>query len=547
MNQINRSNILTKLRLDRNSFLNPTDATLGMLSLIFSSLYVICLCGYFVPGWETNDDAGMSMILYGYGIASFPSSNIVFSNVLWAHFIQLIPSIHGILGYSLATIGVLIISGALMLYCLIKLETGRLISLLIVIFLITRPVLFPQFTINSGLLVVSAILCWAVYAKQRSVTILVIGTALAFCSYLIRSNEFVFVLFLSLPLLPWKIFVNDRIVQITIGCLFIAIVGAASIDKLSYQNSEWTAFNSLNEARLPYTDFRAGNILKQNPDFLKTHGYSANDMDLIRYWFFVDETIADPAKLTAMQKEMGVTSSLKDSWTNGWHGIQVLWQSRLLPLTIAALLFYLLRPKWKIAAVWALSLIAFFCIGFGGRPGVLRVYVPVLYLLIIAPFIVNCLDPIRRKIAITVLLVATYVYSSAAIYESRIFQTQSSKITQSLHDFPNSPVVIFGGVFPFEFAFPVLGQNNLTRPYRFYGLNVFTLAPYAVSKTESQHGRDLITMLKSDEGVSIIADNQRIDYLGIYCKEHLNRRLKIIDTQNFGDLQMHRLQCSITP
>ena len=38
------------------------------------------------------------MIAHGYGIATVGSANILFSNVLWGHLVQLIPEINGVLG-----------------------------------------------------------------------------------------------------------------------------------------------------------------------------------------------------------------------------------------------------------------------------------------------------------------------------------------------------------------------------------------------------------------------------------------------------------------
>ena len=66
--------------------------------------WTILLCSAFDPRWESNDDVTMSMVAHGYGIASYGSDLLFFSNVLWGSFVRSLPMIDGILGYSIATL-----------------------------------------------------------------------------------------------------------------------------------------------------------------------------------------------------------------------------------------------------------------------------------------------------------------------------------------------------------------------------------------------------------------------------------------------------------
>lgn len=85
-----------------------------------SASFVLTLCFFFEPRWETNDDVGMSMVAHGYGIAAIGSPNLIFSNVVWGYLVRLIPQIDGVLGYSVVTIGVLVIVGTVLLHALRK-------------------------------------------------------------------------------------------------------------------------------------------------------------------------------------------------------------------------------------------------------------------------------------------------------------------------------------------------------------------------------------------------------------------------------------------
>ena len=150
-----------------------------------SATFVLALCFFFEPRWETNDDVGMSMIAHGYGIAAVGMPNLVFSNVVWGYLVRIIPQINGVLGYSIAAIGILVSVGMVMLLASRKFRFGWLVSLPLLILLLARPVLFPQFTINAGLLTVGAVVCWHLYGQQENRLALLGGCLLSFFCYLV--------------------------------------------------------------------------------------------------------------------------------------------------------------------------------------------------------------------------------------------------------------------------------------------------------------------------------------------------------------------------
>ena len=286
---------------------NPKDRP-AFLALILTTALIITLCLTFNPRWETNDDVAMSMIAHGYGLAAYGSPNLIFSNVLWGCLVRAIPTINGVLGYSVATLAVLLVAGWATLYFLLRLGVGYFTGLLAVALLITRSTLFPQFTVNAGLLTVAAIIGWQVYARWGGVGNLVIACLLAFFGYLIRYTEFFLVLGVALPLLPWRALRDRRQMQIAFLLLGVVIASAAAFDYWSYSGPEWQHFVELSPTRAPISDFLnygVGWHLKQHPEVMAHHGYSQNDIDLVSNWFFVDPQIADPKSLNAMLAELG--------------------------------------------------------------------------------------------------------------------------------------------------------------------------------------------------------------------------------------------------
>ena len=96
----------------------------ALLSFLLVATLIVSLFLAFEPRWETNDDLAMSMIAHGYGLAAYDSPQLVFSNILWGYLVRALPAINGVLGYSLATIGVLLVYGWAILYFLIRLGIG---------------------------------------------------------------------------------------------------------------------------------------------------------------------------------------------------------------------------------------------------------------------------------------------------------------------------------------------------------------------------------------------------------------------------------------
>lgn len=516
-------------------------------SLAIAAAFVLSLCLVFEPRWETNDDVAMSMVAHGYGVAAFGSPNLIFSNVLWGYLVRAIPPINGTLGYSIATLGVLITVGAIVLFGLYRLGAGYIAALSVLVLLLVRPVLFPQFTLNSGLLLVGAIICSHLFARHNYWQALLIGCLLAFSSWLVRSNEFLLVLLVALPLLPWGTLLRRRFSQVSLLALILVIAVSTVIDHKAYQGPQWKAFNELNPVRTPFTDFGADELLKKRPDILGRYGFSTNDIDLIREWFFADPAITNPQALRAMLAELGPLPTQGNSVAKGWDGIQTLWDLKLLPFVLAALLLALLRPSWQVTASWGLFIAGVFAMGLSGRPGIIRVYVPLVCLLVIATFLTWQFSDWRNRLGTAVLLVAAILNTSLVFTESKTIQITSEQAREGLDAFPRNPVVIWGIGFPLEAVYPVMGASPPAMSLRFYGLGAFTLAPFSVAFTERQQGRGMIDLLVKETGIPVVAIPKCLRYLETYCRERLHGEMTELSARQYGTIVVRVLRCEAGP
>jgi hypothetical protein len=521
--------------------------------LAFFSVASLISALYFAfdPLWETSDDVHMSMIAHGYGIAAYASPNLLYSNVLWGYLVGAIPTIHGVMGYSLATLSAVLLVGWAIMYFLLRLGTNYALSLLAVVLIISRPALIPQFTLNAGLLTVAAIAGWQVYARVGGMQNLLLACLFALLGFLIRDSAFFLVIGVALPLIPWETLRNQKQMQVAFLLLGLAIASAVIFDRWSYGGVEWQQFRELNAVRVPYTDYGAGEHLKHHPEIIARHGYSPNDIDLISNWFFVDPKIADPKALSDMLSELGPLYMQDGSIQSGLSSIESLAETKLLPLLVAAIFLSLLIPCRTISLIWILCFIALFSIGVLGRPSVLRIYVPVLSLLLITPLIFDHTTNKFKQYGIAVVL---FLACTANIYFfAPSLQTSnkwSQQIQKELRASPIKSLVAWGagyGVsnnpgYPFIFAHPVLSTDQSAKKIQLYALNSFTLAPYSIGINQQNAGT-LLEKLQSNEGIQIMAGAKKVEALRIYCKEHLNGKLhQFISTQTTLPVMMLRCE-----
>ena len=518
------------------------------LALAIPVVGVLALCRFFSPHWQTNDDIGMSMIAHGYGSVAQASPKLGFSNLLWGHFVRALPAVGGLLGYSVATFASLIAVGMALLHGLRLSTRSWLASIALVCGVLVLPVLFPQFTVNAGLLMIAALVCWRTYGQRGTWPWLLCGCVLAFASALVRNQEALLVFAIGCPLLPWGRLLRDRAARFAGVALVLAIGLATFANRQAYQGPEWQAFKALNPLRMRITDYGADKPLRRSPQLLRQQGLSQNDLNLLRAWFFVDPEIADPQRLKPMLAQIPPRYASEHRWQRGLKGVLVLGHPALLPLLLGGLLLALLYPDRRVLATWLLCIAAVFALAVVFRPGVLRVYVPLASLLFLAPFICNAAtrDPPRWRWRVAQgIVVAAAVYSMAhAFAASRQSEVRDARIQRSMRALPQQPFVVWGGTFPFESLYPALQRADAIPALRFEVFGVFTLAPFSRNAAEEAKGNGFVQRLRGPDGVFIAASRQRFGFLKIYCRERLGGDLVELGGHQYGPLLVNRVRCA---
>ncbi len=532
------------IRKGRFALLQKLSGQPAFSAFMMAAGIITAFCLAFNPRWETNDDVGMSMRAHGYGYVAYGSPNLVYSNVLWGYLVRAIPAINGVLGYSIATLAVLLVAGWAILYFLLRFGAGYLTGLLAIILIVARPTLFPQFTMNAGLLTVAAVIGWQVYARVGGVGNLAAACLLAFFGYLIRDKEFLLVLGVALPLLPWRALREWRQMQVAFLLLGMAIASAAAFDHWSYSGPEWQNFKEVKASITSFVNYGAGRQIKQHPEIMARHGYSKNDVALISNWFFVDPQIADPKSLNAMLAELGPLPMQEGSFQSGITALKALADPVLLPLILPALLLLVLAPSRVVILAWMLCLAALFAIGIMGRPGVLRVYVPLISLLFAAPLVLGkCKEGIRQKITALILFAACIGNAYVLIPQALESKQEMQQAQKDIHSLGAGFFVSWGSAFPFESAYPVLSNDIDSRNIRLYALNTVTLAPFSVATAEQAAGRGMVERLRTGTGIPIILSNEQIGLLRVYCMERLNSQLRILNGYDTPLLSAYQIRC----
>jgi hypothetical protein len=504
-------------------------------AVLVTAVLFVGLLIWGTPFWQTNDDPGMAMVIHGFGVAGsgYPPW-VIHSNILWAYFIRLIPEIPGVLGYTTASYGALFFALGLISYGLISRGVGLITTLLTVSIPGSWAILLPQFTVTAGLLAGAAIVCLEQFRSGRENRWLLLAAIAAFLSFLIRDLQFALVMLIALPVLPVAL-ARDTRVQAVAFAWVAACIAAWLIDQTAYSDPLWQPFKLLEPLRSAFTDYRAAERLADQPELLAAHGFSLNDVFLLKHWFFADKSLADPERLALLLNDLGPAEIGIQSTV---AGLQRLWIFQdMLPLLIVAVAASLLAGRWAILFSWLLFIIALAYLGYIGRPAPMRILIPVYaFLLVIAVYHIalhhialNHLVPKEwfRNYGLLALLTLICLWNGwnlVQLQQHRIDRIESEqKFALHLHD---QPSFVWADVYKTESVLRPFQPDTSFRQASYYSLGQMTLAPYSFSFAEEFSGDGLVSRLLTENGINLLAFDYHLPMLGTYCMEHHNRLLQ---------------------
>ncbi len=485
------------------------------------------------PFWESNDDAGMSMIAHGYGLATAPSPLLLFQNVLVGYVLQLLPKIDGVLPYSWLTMALMLVSGSALVYFVVRSGGAFWLAVIALAIVYARIVAAPQFTITAGFATAAGVLAWFSHARSPSLGALVAGAVLVVIGYLVRPEEAVFVLMVALPFVRWKQLPRTR-PEIITAALTVAFVAFATLfDHSQYAGPEWAAFRAIDPLRVLLTDYDIDQHILNHPGLMQAHGFTKNDIQLIASWFYFDPAVADPARLKALIASLPVENRLFENALGAERAVSALADPTIAPLMIAALTVTVLSRCLRRAIVaWAVFLAIIIAFGFAGRPAVLHTYFPIPILILFAGLACGLREkmhrPMLRVVPWTVLLAALAMMLRVNIGENQALIARSLVAREDVAKLDRTRTyVVWGAALPTELVLPVFESNTKELDFPQYGLGWESLTPFALATFKGAPWKDLADRIARDHDIPFLAARGRMALLSTYCREHLNRELNV--------------------
>lgn len=273
---------------------------IASLFSIVSSLFII----FFLHcDFETNDDYGMSTILYGtYGNYN---SHLVFINIIIGKFLKILLSIFPVVPwYTVFQILLIIVSFAALFYILLKNSENQLAGAylligLLFLFFQMECLVQMQFSKTAAIASIAGLVLLFEAADNNNQREMAAGTLLVFLGSMVRYSTFEMTLVIFFIVGIKKTIVsikhkNLRIIKLYLLFFGIAIIGSFLLnqfDKWQYnKNPDWKAYREINLLRAELLDFGFPDY-KENQELYSSLGITPEDITMYQNWTFADTEI----------------------------------------------------------------------------------------------------------------------------------------------------------------------------------------------------------------------------------------------------------------
>lgn len=559
--------------------------TLALAALLVT---LVALC--WPPVYQTNDDVGMLMRAHGFGMFEEPT-HLIFSSVPWEWIVRAIPETGGVLGYSIATMLVLVAAAWGVLWSSSRAwadmpRASALLGLGIAIVVVAPAVIRPQFTVNAGFMGLVAVLALAAWGREGSRGALVAAVVAIFVGMLIRRDMAVVTALVGLSLLPWRALLARRGTWIAAAVLALLTAGTMFLDARAYSGPGWERFDRMQAARVPYLDYGlATRVLRQHPAELRESGISRTEMLLLDRWFFPDLEIWSPTALNELRERVPPRPQGAIRRTYLVESVRTFGDPAIAPMVLAALVLLVAFPSRRAVLAWGLVLLLVIAFAVLGRPGIVRVYQPLVAVLVVAPVAAAMLrrrapfvpgreppaddvgdgPPPRRARRLRLRTPAVVCAALGAVIavggpgwsnaydldtaDMGRIRSATSELAREQRDSDGPALVSWANVYNYYRAFPVLDRGGDARDLRLAHLGTTTWAPGSVSLAEWEAGRGVLVQMRGDDGVAFVSSSgltllsYRLRLLGMLCEERYGGTLEHWQEHPVRGLLLVRVRC----
>ena len=473
------------------------------------------------PYWQENDDAFMAMVAHGYGITAAPGTELLFSSVLYGKLIQSLPaSIAGAQTYGVLSYVLLAAAATAAAYALWRAAVAGGLAAAGLVIVFAPVVLYPQFTVVAGLLVVSGALLLATDGRWRAAAAAAVLFAFgALVRFGAAGLTFVFVLPFLVPILRSA----PRFAAVAV--LAAAAAGGIAADRLHYAAPAWEKFLAMNDARLRFTDWGLRPYFFREPLDPMRLGWVPNDLVMIEGWFFADPRVYTPARLNHLADQVSTPFLVLSNATRYHEAIAPFSHEQFLAL-LAFALFAAWRARSRLA-LWTLAALGAVMLGIvlAGRPGAMRIYIPplagiALFVLTVAPRPLARLHAILLGIGVTAAGTVLGFRNAADRAEEELLRSRVCRMPA------DRLYVTWGDALPYERIYRPLAPPGDGCALPFYPLGVQSYAPYALERLRTGTGAgDVIQALLDGKEIDMFANGWQIDVLRRHLRIHYQRTL----------------------
>jgi len=146
---------------------------------------------------------------------------------------------------------------------------------------------------------------------------------------------------------------------------------------------------------------------------------------------------------------------------------------------------------------------------------------------------------------LTFLLIISAIATSLLVVNPQAILAKS-QITHSQDEarsYPGTLLFSWGVGIRIESIFPLLANDSSLREMRIYGLGVFTHAPFSRAHIEETEGRGFVQRVRSPDGIFIVASENNINLLRIWCHERYRANLRDESISSGPMTDLKRVKC----
>lgn len=504
-------------------------------TLIFAVF--VALAALFDPVFQSNDDAALAMLGSGFGIASRPEPQLIFSNFLYGHLIGAASWLLSSTAHAWLTTLMLAGAAAAIMAAAVQ-KSADLVpaGLFAAVGICLTAIMHPQFTTTAAALCVSSVVAANEYVATASRRWFAAALSLLLLSVILRWESAAMLALAALPALMIgllsleHVYRNRTIKILSAGVALTATVLA--IDAMSYAiDPTWKEVRPYMRVRALFNDLQSVPWVEGSDAYAKA-GWSKNDYLLFKAWYARDPLFSfDNINLIAaahafdnLRLDLGLY--LARSW-------MILSTSSVALLTVSlALLVFIaaVRSSARTYVVGGLlgAVGAFLLIFLGGRPPLERVSLSLIFFLAGLAYVLMLnlrpALPVQRWA-----MVALYA-TSAALLALNVIHAVRDRSAADKYTRAFAPVqrdltdrtIVWGAAVNANYLMSLWGGDPFLRDRKFIGIGASIRAPFVDEILKTWGVTDFSRSLCTDRTISILARKDNINLFQHFCRTRYN-------------------------